>query len=184
MALNCEVVQELTKMTSPQSTLIARGGHSDVFVVNGSRGQDYILKVRSSGSTYNKFRGRSISKGYTDQLQDAMVSQHLAQYLSTAKHIISMLGWCNGTTVQPFYPNGDVESLRTSGKIRQLPLTRIKRLMVDAAKAVEALHMVPGGPIRFNDVSTRQVGQHYTSKHSIWYVSGSNFPMTYHISSC
>jgi hypothetical protein len=70
-------------------------------------------------------------------------------------NIVHMVGWCNTTIVVEFVP-GLLEDLVFDHN-QALPVKRALELALDAARGLQQLHGVPGGPFAHTDIQTRQL---------------------------
>ena len=92
----------------------------------------------------------------------------MSHHLAASPYIAPVVGWCDKALVQPYCTPLDTwlkNSLRRTAVMRLHPgidegapgsLQVIGRLLLSAAKAVEALHTAPGGPILHGDLSSKQ----------------------------
>ena len=88
----------------------------------------------------------------------------MSHHLAASPYIAPVVGWCDKALVQPYCTPLDTwlkNSLRRTAVMRLHPgidegapgsLQVLGRLLLSAAKAVEALHTAPGGPILHGDL--------------------------------
>lgn len=86
----------------------------------------------------------------------------LERQLSEHPNIVHLLGICDCDIVTEYFPHymdvlllGDSED--SSKELEEIPMERVIRMALDAARGLQALHELPGGPVVHADLQPRQL---------------------------